>query len=241
MGLTQEQIDFLDRCTLIQKNSIYDFRSDSKWTLNEEGLVDIDGDFDVDWSGQKIQDFKGIRFGKIRGNFYCVENELTTLDGGPQVVEGNFYCYNNQLTSLEGGPKRVGGSFICHTNQLTSLEGCPQEIGENFSCRYNKLVSLEGCPQRLGGQFHSDFLVYGRWEIDVWIDIIRNKKIGWEEIGKFFNEEDLQTQIDEDPDKMTIELSPYRKELKELFPNLKFPDTHQEDLDMFGDLSDLGF
>ena len=40
---------------------------------------------------------------------------------------------------------------------------------------------------------------------------------------------------------MVIELGPYRSELKELFPNLKFPETHQDDFDSLGDLKDLGF
>jgi hypothetical protein len=72
----------------------------------------------------------------------------------PQKVGGDFYCSNNQLTSLEGAPQEVGGYFYCSNNQLTSLEGAPQKVGGNFSCSNNQLTSLEGAPQKVGGQVH---------------------------------------------------------------------------------------
>ena len=52
-------------------------------------------------------------------------------------VDGDFYCNNNQLTSLEGAPKSVDGDFWCNRNQLKSLEGAPVSVGGNFWCKYS--------------------------------------------------------------------------------------------------------
>ena len=87
------------------------------------------------------------------GDFYCYDNDLTSLEDCPQKVGGNFSCSSNQLTSLEGGPQEVGGDFNCYHNQLTSLEGGPQEVGGNFWCYHNQLTSLEGGPQKVGKDF----------------------------------------------------------------------------------------
>ena len=132
--LTPEQIEWLDKCTR------------GTWQLNPRtGLVDVDGYFDCSWQG--LSDFKGVRFGKIGGKFYCDNNQLTTLEGAPREVGGYFSCDNNQLTTLEGAPQKVGGRFYCKYNQLTSLEGAPQEVGGDFYCDNNQLTTLEGAPR----------------------------------------------------------------------------------------------
>ena len=94
-----------------------------------------------------------IDFGEITGDFYCTDNQLTSLEGAPQKVGGDFGCSENKLTSLKGAPKKVGGSFNCSRNQLTSLEGAPQIVGEDFNCSRNQLTSLEGAPNYVGGDF----------------------------------------------------------------------------------------
>jgi hypothetical protein len=111
--LTPEQVEWLDSCT------------EGTWKINPQtGLVDVDGDFNC--SEQDLTDFKGVRFGKVVGGFYCGNNQLTSLEGAPREVGGSFYCWNNQLTSLEGSPQDVGVDFYCSNNRLTSLAGAPQ-------------------------------------------------------------------------------------------------------------------
>lgn len=41
-------------------------------------------------------------------------------------VGRDFYCNNNQLTSLQGAPENIGGCIYCNVNQLTSLQGAPE-------------------------------------------------------------------------------------------------------------------
>ena len=139
-ALTAVQITWLDKCV---KGS---------WELNPQtGLVDINGYFDC--KEQRLTDLKGVKFGKVSGDFLCRSNQLTSLVGAPQSVGVNFNCYGNALTSLEGAPQIVGKNFYCDGNQLTSLEGAPQSVGGNFWCGGNQLTSLVGAPQTGNGGF----------------------------------------------------------------------------------------
>ena len=117
-GLTDEQRKFLDRI------------AHGRWSVNSEGLVDVQGDFYC--SGQGLEDFLGIRFGKVSGGFYCGGNQLRTLDGAPREVGEYFGCYDNQLRTLEGSPRKVGDGFYCGINPLISLEGAPEVIMGSF-------------------------------------------------------------------------------------------------------------
>jgi hypothetical protein len=121
------------------------------WTINPDGTVDVDDDVNLFEKGLKKLPLK---FEKVAGDFYCYDNQLTTLEGSPKVVGGDFYCSYNQLTTLEGSPKEVGGWFNCHLNQLTTLEGAPKEVGGNFNCYNNQLTTLEGAPEKIDGSFY---------------------------------------------------------------------------------------
>jgi len=88
----------------------------------------IQGDVDLsDLYLEKLPDF--LEDVIVKGDFFCGNNSLTSLEGAPKKVGGNFYCPYNSFTSLEGAPEKVGGNFFCHDNKLTSLEGLPKEIG----------------------------------------------------------------------------------------------------------------
>jgi hypothetical protein len=121
------------------------------WTINSEGLVDVEGDVDL---FNRVLTKLPIHFGKVGGSFYCNSNELTTLEGVPREVGGNFDCCYNNLTTLEGVPRGIGGSFYCHRNKLTTLEGVPSRVNGNFDCGYNQLTTLEGAPREVGGGFY---------------------------------------------------------------------------------------
>jgi hypothetical protein len=119
-SLTPEQTLWLDRCT------------NNKWELNPAtGLVDVYGDFVC--GNQGLTDFKGVKFGEVKGFFACPDNKLTSLVGAPHSVVRFFNCRDNQLTSLVGAPQHVGDNFDCSNNQLTSLVGAPQHVGDFYS------------------------------------------------------------------------------------------------------------
>ena len=112
---------------------------------------EIDGSVNLNVCGLKeLPDFSKV---KVRGNFNCSFNKLTTLERAPCKVGGDFMCYSNQLITLEGAPCKVGGDFKCYQNQLTTLEGAPSEVGGDFDCSFNQLTTLEGAPREVGGRF----------------------------------------------------------------------------------------
>ena len=65
----------------------------TNYTINN-GLVDVDAS--VNLSSRKLTKLP-LQFGKVTGNFFCNDNQLTTLEGGPKEVGGDFYCVNNPL------------------------------------------------------------------------------------------------------------------------------------------------
>lgn len=48
----------------------------------------------------------------VHGEVNLSNKELTSIVVQFDYVKGNFYCYNNELISLEGCPKLVGGDFL---------------------------------------------------------------------------------------------------------------------------------
>jgi hypothetical protein len=188
--LTPEQIRWLNTC------------AGERWELNPEtGLVDIDGNFRCD--EQNLTDFKGVKFGTIRRNFYCHNNQLASLDGAPVEVGGNFHCHNNQLASLDGAPKSVGGDFYCHNNQLASLDGAPKSVGGDFYCRYNQLTSLDGAPEKIGGTLYCSDNPVGYETLLAIYDLMKSGRSYTEALSQYWDqmtEEDKILMYGDNPD-----------------------------------------
>jgi hypothetical protein len=109
------------------------------WSINSEGLVDVDGDVFL-YRYNLIE--LPLSFGHVSGNFYCADNYLTSLEGAPISVDGYFDCNSNELTSLEGGTKSVGGDFYCWSNKLTSLRFAPEEVEGGVSVLPNSIADI---------------------------------------------------------------------------------------------------
>ena len=90
------------------------------YTINSDGTVDVNGDVYL-FYGLKGLTKLPLKFGKVTGDFYCNNNNLTSLEGGPKEVGGEFYCTDNELTILEGAPREVGGNFYCYNNPIYSV------------------------------------------------------------------------------------------------------------------------
>jgi len=118
---------------------------------NPDGTWSADGD--VNLSGVNLTKLP-VRFKEVKGNFWCLYNRLTSLEGAPKKVGGDFNCANNNLTALKGAPKEVGRNFYCPYNNLTTLEGAPKKVGRYFDCSENKLTSLKGAPEEVGKYFY---------------------------------------------------------------------------------------
>jgi hypothetical protein len=110
-SLTTDQIDFLKRNT------------GGPWSVNPQtGLIDVENSFNCD--NQDLDNFLGLKFGKIGGHFTCSGNNLKTLEGSPEIVYLSFWCEENPLVSFEGAPKRIDGNFIFgNYHDVYSLSG----------------------------------------------------------------------------------------------------------------------
>jgi hypothetical protein len=120
------------------------------YTINEDGSIDVDGNVYISY---KRLTKLPLKFGRVTSDFYCHNNNLTSLEGCPKWVGRNFDCHNNNLTTLEGGPESVGDGFYCHNNNLTSLKGSPSSIDGDFFCNNNQLTTLEGGPRVVNYKF----------------------------------------------------------------------------------------
>ena len=75
--------DLIDRFNLYQDtNGLWN--SDGDVDLTEQGFVQLP-----------------LRFGVVKGDFFCAYNELTILEGAPQSVGGWFGCTGNPLPPNE--------------------------------------------------------------------------------------------------------------------------------------------
>jgi hypothetical protein len=192
-SLTDEQREFLDKYT------------SGRWSVNSEGLVDVQGGFDC--RRQELGDFLGIRFGKMSHDFFCNNNQLRTLEGSPRVVGGDFYCSGNQLTTLEGSPGKVSRSFYCYRNPLISLEGAPEVIKYEF-------------------RFKNTWFGYNLQSFLTEIDQIKPDEISLLLTHHFFTPEVIKEQITKNPDfpyyvSLAWNTEPFKKkqdELKKILP-----------------------
>ena len=146
-GLTPEQEEFLNKYTK------------GTWTLNPAtGLVDVKGGFDCSYE-KKLEDFKGVTFGKVSGDFYCQRNQLTSLEGAPQEVGGDFDCKDNNLTSLAGAPQEMGGRFWCDEFELKKVEWNLEgwlNVLEEGSPKAQKLILTILSPEELNKEIEKD-------------------------------------------------------------------------------------
>ena len=86
----------------------------------------------VDLSKRNLTELPDFSRVVIKGDFYCEENQIDSLERAPREVTGDFYCYGNQLTTLRGAPSIVGGDFNCLNNPLENYNEKPDKIGGTF-------------------------------------------------------------------------------------------------------------
>jgi hypothetical protein len=87
---------------------------ESDYIINDDLTIDYSGG-DVFLGHSELKEFPDyIQFGEIvNGGFFCNDNQLITLRGGPRSVRHTFCCIDNKLISLKGCPKYVCGDFYC--------------------------------------------------------------------------------------------------------------------------------
>lgn len=122
--------------------NICEYYGIENYSINPDGSIDVDGSVYI--SGYRLTKLP-LKFNKIRYNFYCGNNRLTTFENFPIEVGLNFNCSGNEITSLECGPEIVYGTFYCNFNNLLiTAKGFPSIVSNDVLIRFcHKLTSLE--------------------------------------------------------------------------------------------------
>ena len=104
--------------------------------------------------------------------------QITSLAGCPEHITGTFNCSENgELTSLVGGPQIVDNFYTCANTQVTDLVGCASHIGTKLYCWGTKITSLVGMHKILKSctsiAFDDDTIIVG----GIGLLLIENLKI----------------------------------------------------------------
>lgn len=125
MKIIRETLDYLSNFSKLRNSLNFDDRTPIKKWLDGNGISNysINSDLTVD----------------VNGDVFLANRNLSEFPEFIQfeTVKGNFYCQNNRLRSLEGAPNYVGKSFLCNGNMLRSLKGAPDTVDGNFFCQNN--------------------------------------------------------------------------------------------------------
>lgn len=150
MEQTQERFqkweEYKDRLTKKQFNWLNFGATFSSWKMNEQGEVDVEGDFYC--HGFKPlenieQGYQGIRFGRIEGSFVASNIGLTSLEGTPKWVKSDFLVSHNPIKNLEHCPEYIGGNLDISNCEISSLRGI-NEVGKTLIC-YGNPLSTKAC------------------------------------------------------------------------------------------------
>ncbi|TAL38016.1 MAG: hypothetical protein EPN97_04410 [Alphaproteobacteria bacterium] len=126
-----------------------------------DGRLLVQGNIDI--ANRQLAELPDLSCVIVTGNFYCQDNQLTSLKGAPSEVRGGFWCNGNRLESLEYSPNGITGQYICSNNRLSTLAHAPENITGDFACAGNPLTSLEGAPKQFN-KLMSDFGTFKSWE-----------------------------------------------------------------------------
>lgn len=83
-----------------------------------------------------------VEFAKVNFSLQIQNRGLDSLEGCPTSVGQHFYCSQNRLTNLIGGPEVVGRDYFAYLNPLESLEGLATEIGGTLMLSYSPTLPL---------------------------------------------------------------------------------------------------
>lgn len=261
--LTREQIDFLNESCKPFAYHGGKIDPNNLWSVGEDGLVNVEGDFIVNPTAHKYKGWTGllgIRFGRVEGNFKVPGIGIESASDFPRFVGGRLSAEDNKLRTVEGiglveGSISVQGSINLERNLLVSLEGIPEDQ-EGFSDPYLIFDGLTGNPVRAGflTEDLQEVLAGKRTWGEIYLDIVTGEyvlnpsrdpegtiiwilenKLGPEVLGEL---------IQKAPEKMAIELtkipSKYRKYLTPTLDKMDLPPGFREDNDLISSLGDVG-
>ncbi len=77
----------------------------------------------------------------VNGSVYLTDMGLTKLPLNFNKVSGDFWCNDNQLTSLEGAPLKIS-TLLCENNIIYTFDNAPMYINGVFRCNGNPIFEI---------------------------------------------------------------------------------------------------
>ncbi len=128
----------------------------AKYTINKDGIVDVDGDVKVKPTmHSKVEGFIPVKFGNVTGSFTATNCFLTSLKNLPVSVGKSLDISHNRVRILKGFPK-VGADVNISFNKGIDLTGVQQEINGEFCCSGCDIVSLSTGPIKVKASYIAD-------------------------------------------------------------------------------------
>lgn len=90
-----------------------------KYTINDDFIVDVDGNVDISYKKLNIIP---VKFGIINGNFWCDRNNLNSFKNSPNIIHGNFWCYKNPFDNYDDLPNIINGHFTHDGNESLNIK-----------------------------------------------------------------------------------------------------------------------
>lgn len=118
------------------------------WSINDNGLVDVNGSVTLRPHPQGYWPQIPVPFGRVSSIFEAREVGLLSLENSPQWVGMNFRVEGNLLRSLAHAPQFVGKDFDAGANaHLTSLDCAQTTVGQDLDVQGCNLTNLDNCAQ----------------------------------------------------------------------------------------------
>lgn len=133
----------LDPQDIVDQINQFNGAGSASLNKNDPDLIDINKNGLIIHKSWVKNGKLAVRFGKLKGHFFAAGCGLTTLEDFPRKIDGAFIVRDNpELTSLIGGPSIVQGDYKVNNNGLTSLEGIARTVGS--LARTTALVDVSG-------------------------------------------------------------------------------------------------
>ena len=131
-----ESVNVAEIDSLCEKYGIEDY------IINSDGTIDVNNKVDL-----RERDLTKIplKFRNVRGDFYCINNSLTSLVNSPKEVIGNFSFGNNRVSSFKDVPD-IKGYLGCYNNLITSLDDLVWKNFDKIYIQSNPIALVIGFP-----------------------------------------------------------------------------------------------
>lgn len=118
------------------------------WSLNDKGLVDVNGSVYLKPHPLGSWTRIPLPFGRVSASFEASDVGLLSLENSPKYVGLNFRVEKNLLISLAHAPGFVGKDFDAFENlYLTRLDCAHTVVGNDLDVQKCNLTNLDNCAQ----------------------------------------------------------------------------------------------